>query len=284
MKTVLTCLDHSLYTRSVLDHAIWAASRLGAGMELIHTLDRHPEHAATADLSGSIGLGSNEALLQELAALDEQRSKLALERGRALLDEAARQAHAQGIEPAHPQLRHGDLLDALAELESPFDLLVMGKRGESADMAKLHLGSNVERVARAIDQPLLVASRAFRPIERVLVAFDGSPSARKAVELAARHPLLAGLECHVVMAASETAESKAASHWASELLDAAGVAARIEMIPGHADAVIADYVRTHAIDLVAMGAYGHSRIRQFIVGSTTTTMIRSCLVPILLVR
>ncbi|WP_431637111.1 universal stress protein [Dyella sp. KULCS107] len=284
MNTVLTCLDHSIYTQSVLDHAIWAATRLGAGMELMHTLDRHPEHAVTANLSGSIGLGSNEALLQELAALDEQRSKLALERGRALLDEAVRQARAQGVEPAHPRLRHGDLVDALAELESGFDLLVMGKRGEAADMAKLHLGSNVERVARAIDRPMLVASRAFKPIERVLIAFDGSPSARKAVELAARHPLLAGLQCHVVMAASESAESKAAMHWAVQLLDAAGVEARMETIPGHADAVIADYVRTHAIDLVAMGAYGHSRIRQLIVGSTTTTMIRSCLVPILLLR
>lgn len=284
MKTVLTCLDHSIYTQSVLDHAIWAASRLSAGMELMHTLDRHPEHAPTANLSGSIGLGANEELLQELAALDEKRSKLALERGRALLDEATRQARAQGVEPVHPRLRHGDLVDALAEIDTAFDLLVMGKRGEAADMAKLHLGRNVERVARAINHPMLVASRAFKPIQRVLVAFDGSASARKAVELAARHPLLAGLECHVVMAATESAESKAAMRWASQLLDAAGVVPRIEMIPGHADSVIADYVRAHAIDLLAMGAYGHSRIRQFIVGSTTTTMMRSCLVPILLVR
>ena len=104
------------------------------------------------------------------------------------------------------------------------------------------------------------------------------------MELAARHPLLAGLECHVVMAATESAESKAAMRWASQLLDAAGVVPRIEMIPGHADSGIADSVRAHAIDLLAMGAYGHSRIRQFIVGSTTTTMMRSCLVPILLVR
>ena len=46
MNTVLTCLDHSIYTQSVLDHAIWAATRVGGGMELLHTLDRHPEHAA----------------------------------------------------------------------------------------------------------------------------------------------------------------------------------------------------------------------------------------------
>lgn len=194
MQTVLTCLDHSLYTQSVLDHAIWAATRLGAGLELMHTLDRHPELASTANLSGSIGLGANEDLLNELASLDEQRSKLALQRGRALLDETTRRATAHGVDPVHARLRHGDLVDALDDLDTGFDLLVMGKRDESADMARLHLGSNVERVARAIQQPALVALRAFKPIENVLVAFDGSPTARKAVGLAARHPRSPG--CH----------------------------------------------------------------------------------------
>ena len=48
-----------------------------------------------ANLSGSIGLGANEALLSELAALDEQRSRLALERGRALLAAAMRERTRQ---------------------------------------------------------------------------------------------------------------------------------------------------------------------------------------------
>jgi nucleotide-binding universal stress UspA family protein len=33
-----------------------------------------------------------------------------------------------------------------------------------------------------------------------------------------------------------------------------------------------------------MGAYGHSRIRQLIVGSTTTQVLRRCQIPILLLR
>jgi nucleotide-binding universal stress UspA family protein len=33
-----------------------------------------------------------------------------------------------------------------------------------------------------------------------------------------------------------------------------------------------------------MGAYGHSRIRTLIIGSTTTEVIRSCLIPVLLFR
>lgn len=284
MTTLLACLDNSIYTQSVVDHAAWAAGRLGASLELMHTLERHPEHAETSDLSGSIGLGAKADLLAELATLDEQHSKLSLERGRALLAAAAERARTQGVEQVHERLRHGDLIDALVEFESEYNLLVLGKRGESADMAKLHLGSSLERAVRAIHRPILVASRAFRPITRFLIAFDGSASARKVVQLAASSPLLVGLECHLVIAGSESAATATPMAWARELLDASNVTVRAEIIPGHADSVIADYVRTHSIDLLVMGAYGHSRIRQLLVGSTTTTMIRSCLIPVLLVR
>ncbi|MEC7190861.1 MAG: universal stress protein, partial [Pseudomonadota bacterium] len=48
--------------------------------------------------------------------------------------------------------------------------------------------------------------------------------------------------------------------------------------------VISDHVEQYNIDLLVMGAYGHSRIRNLMIGSTTTQMIRSCLVPVLLFR
>lgn len=284
MKRLLACLDDSIYTQSVIDHAVWAALRIDASLDLLHTLERHPERAQTANLSGSIGLGANENLLSELAVLDEQRSRLSMQKGQALLAAASQRAQRQGVAQVHERLRRGDLIDALVEFESEFDLLVLGKRGEAADLAKLHLGSNLERAVRAVAQPILVASRAFKPIQRLLMAFDGSPSARKAVQLAATHALLAGLECHLVMAGNESSAGTAHLAWARQQFDASGVALTIEMAAGHADVVIADYVRAHNIDLVVMGAYGHSRIRQLIVGSTTTMMIRSCLVPILLVR
>ncbi len=284
MPTLLTCLDDSVYTSSVLEHAAWAADRLGASMELLHTLERHPERAATANLSGAIGLGSHEALLAELAELDERRGKLTMEHARTLLASAAERTRQHGVGEVHGRVRHGDLIDALVELESDYDMLVIGKRGESADFARMHLGSHLERAMRALHLPILVAARAFRPIARVLLAFDGSPSARKAVELAAGSPLLAGLECHLVMAGSGASGETSHMAWATELLDARGVQVRAEVIPGHADDVIAQYVRQCGIDLLVMGAYGHSRIRQLIVGSTTTSLIRACLVPVLLVR
>jgi len=53
---------------------------------------------------------------------------------------------------------------------------------------------------------------------------------------------------------------------------------------GQADDAIAKRVETDDINLVVMGAYGHSRIRSLIIGSTTTEMVRSCKVPVMLFR
>ena len=284
MNKVLACIDGSVYTQSVCDHAVWAALRLATPLEFLHVLDRHPETAATRDLSGNIGLGSQDSLLSDLAALDEKRSKLAQQRGRAMLDDAIRQAKEQGVASVEPRLRHGALVDTLTELEKDVRLFVLGKRGEHADFAKLHLGSDLERAVRAVHRPLLVASRQFKPIQTFLIAFDGSETTRKGVEMLAASPLFKGLPCHVVMAGDDTPNTRVQIQWAHEKLASAGFEVHSGIRPGNADAVISQYVSANAIDVLVMGAYGHSRIRHLIVGSTTTATIRTCLIPVLLLR
>lgn len=284
MNHLLVCIDDSTYTRSVADHAAWAAQRLRADVELLHAIDRHPERPATADLSGSIGMDTDQTLLNELAGLDEQRGRLAMARGHQLLDAAKAELQRHGVAEVRDSLRHGNLVDLLEDEQTAHDLLVLGKRGESADFARLHLGGTLERVLRAASRPVLVASRAFRPVGKVLLAFDGSPSSRKAVDLVARSPLFADLECHVVMAASEDRAAMVHMDWAHTLLDALEITHRTEIIPGNAEEVIGGYVERHGIDLLVLGAYGHSRIRELLLGSTTTALIRRCLVPALVVR
>lgn len=53
---------------------------------------------------------------------------------------------------------------------------------------------------------------------------------------------------------------------------------------GAPEAVIADAIKRESIDLLVMGAHGHSPIRQFILGSTTTAMVRACPVAVLMFR
>ena len=51
------------------------------------------------------------------------------------------------------RLRHGDLVEAVGRGRGRTrDVILIGKRGEAADFAKGHLGSNLERIVRASHQ------------------------------------------------------------------------------------------------------------------------------------
>lgn len=281
---VLAAIDPSVYATSVGEHAAWAATRLAAPLELMHAIDRrHGEPPARADLSGQLALGDGEALLQQLAELDQQRSRLALEQGRLLLEQLRTRIATDGLAIEIRQ-RHSELLEALLDLEAEVRLFVLGKRGEHADFARGHLGSNLERVVRAVHRPVLIASRAFKPPQRFLVAFDGSPTTRKCVEMICASPLLKGLQATVLLVGEDNREARERIGWAGQRLREAGFEPAQLVRKGTADAVISDTVREQQADLLVMGAYGHSRIRSLILGSTTTQVLRNCQVPVLLLR
>ena len=73
-------------------------------------------------------------------------------------------------------------------------------------------------------------------------------------------------------------------HEAERTLSAAGYQVTVAIEDGEPDEVIASRVKADGIDLLVMGAYGHSRIRNLIVGSTTTALIQSCAIPVLVIR
>lgn len=280
---IVALVDGSIYSASVCDHAAWIAGRTGAPVELIHVLGRR-EASDTHDHSGAIALGARTALLEELAALDAQRAKLISHRGRAILDDAQASLEKAGVTEVTTRLRHGDIVEAVADVEADARVILIGKRGEAADFAKGHLGSNLERIIRASHKTVFVASRAFKPISKVLVAYDGGASAMKAVDHIARSPLFQGLSVHVVTVGTATTEVTKSLDDARAMLKAAGIEAETSVLPGQPEAALAKLVEEAQFDMLVMGAYGHSRIRSLIIGSTTTAMIRACKVPVVLMR
>jgi nucleotide-binding universal stress UspA family protein len=280
---IIALVDGSVYSASVCEHAAWAASRTGWAVEILHVLGRR-EGAAKTDLSGSIALGARTALLQELAELDAQRAKLVSHRGRAILEDARAIVDRAGVTEITTRLRQGDIVDTLAEQEAGAEMVLIGKRGEAADFAKGHLGSNLERIVRASHRPILVASRAFRAVSRVLVAYDGGPSAMRAVDQIARSALYQGLSVTVATVGSASETVRKGLEDARAMLAAAGLEATTEILAGQPETALGELVEKAPYDLLVMGAYGHSRIRSLMVGSTTTAMLRSCKVPVVLVR
>lgn len=282
MGKIIACIDGSVYSDSVADHAAWAALRLDAGVEALQVIGRREN--VSQDRSGRIVAGARRQLLEELARVDEERAKLVQRQGWLDLEDAAERIERAGVARVETALRHGDLLETLTEREAGADMIVVGKRGAAADFAKLHLGSNLERLLRAARLPVLVAARAFRPIRRAIVAFDGRSSAQKAVDALSRSPLLAEATIVLVRAGEATAEAEAGLAAAADQLRAGGLAVDTRLLEGPAVTAIPAAVAEAGADLLVMGAYGHSRLRTLVIGSTTSEMIRACLIPILVYR
>ncbi|NHQ74852.1 universal stress protein [Roseovarius gahaiensis] len=281
--TLIALVDGSAYSESVCHHAAWIAGKVGWKVKLYHVMGRR-DATDKQDLSGAIRLGARTRLLEQLSELDAERAKLAHEHGRAILEDAQAIIQADGDIVVETRLRQGDLVETVTAKEDNGDMIVIGKRGEAAGLASEHLGSNLERIVRASHKPVFVANRAFKTPEKVLVAFDGGASALKAVDYMARSPLFAGLHVTLVFAGTETDATRKALDDAASTLNAGGYTVETLMRSGEPEKVLSALTQDQGYDLLVMGAYGHSRVRSLLIGSTTTEMIRSCKVPVVLMR
>jgi nucleotide-binding universal stress UspA family protein len=278
---IIACIDDSASAPGVCDWSAWTSQRLDAPLTLLHVLDRTNQLSA-ADLSGNIGLGTREHLLEELTKLDEQRGKLALEQGKVMLEDAKKRVEQAGVSEVTTRQRHDDLIRTLTELEADIRLLVMGRQGKSTQSMVTQVGSQLESAIRTLHCPILVALPHFKVPQNVMIAYDASPTSRKILSLMLANPkLLKGIKCHLVMVGDDPKGHLEAAH---RILTKSGFDVVAALRRGELESTLQNYVKEQEIDLMVMGAYGHSAIRRFILGSHTTKMLSQTQIPLLLLR
>ena len=280
---ISACIDGSAISTAVCDTAAWASSALEAPLTFLNVLEKN-RSPMKENLSGAIGLGSREHLLDEQTALDEKRNKMAIEHGKVLLEDAIHRATAAGAVDVTGELRHDQLLDALLACEENTRLYVIGRLGKDHAANKQVIGSHIESVVRSIHTPLLMTTGQFTTPNNYMLAYDGSETANKAIARIANSPLLSKLQGHVVMVGKETPENQNRLENACKILSAQGHKVQPHLLWGDVNDCLMGFQERHTIELKVMGAYGHSRIREFIVGSNTTKMLATSTVPVLIVR
>ncbi|OOE91762.1 universal stress protein UspA [Salinivibrio sp. AR647] len=280
MNKIIACIDGASYTQSVTDLSVWAASRLSAPLTFLHVLEKPA--SSDSELSGSIGLGSRDQLMSELVELDEKRAKLALQHGKALLHECEEVALSKGLTEVTRLQQHGHLLESLLALESTMRVLVIGRSGDLHQNDAKAIGSQLESVVRRIHNHILIATGDVTPPDSYLLAFDGSEVSEKLVEKALNTPLLKGMTCHLVVVDND-AHSEAFER-AAQRLTAQGVDVVQARLSGEPAQALLAYQAQQNVGLITMGAYGHTKLRQLFVGSTTTRIVIDSPVPLLLIR
>lgn len=162
---------------------------------------------------------------------------------------------------------------ALADAALLADVVIVSRTDPIA--ADLPLATRCPVLAVNDDRPL-----GF-PLGRVAVAWDGGASAANALRAAL--PLLAAAGTVTVLAVTDKPEACPATE-VLRFLSRHGVAA--ELCPlvraGTVEATLAAALAAQPADLLVMGAYGHSRLREFLFGGVTAHFLASAVAPALL--
>ncbi len=279
IKSILVCTDGSPYGDTACEYATYLASRLKARLLGLHVLDsRMLEGPMMADISGWLGAQPYGAQLTQFRDLMEQK-------GDAILRAFSSRCDTAGVK-AEGWVKMGHPIRVIVAEEARAELLIMGQKGEHADWIGDLMGSTVERVVRHSVKPCLVTPAAFRPIARIMAAYDGSQHASQALHEATELAQALGVELIVLTVTNpeHADDTDQIVKDAKDLVAAHDFKALSLVVEGEPAAAILESANDEKCDLIVVGAYGHSRIREMILGSTTTQILTSSRVPVMLVR
>lgn len=178
---------------------------------------------------------------------------------------------------------------------------MVGRRSRFADLTLVGPELNADSSLKSMvlrgslyesENPVLLipdAGRATLQPKRILLAWDGGPQASRAMREVL--PWLAKAEeVHLTMVDPRTSEDGSEIEPGADLaayLARHGAKVIVDCLPGGGQPV-AKTLRRHAVDMAAdmivMGAYGHSRLRERIFGGVTRSMLEETTLPVFMAR
>lgn len=280
MNNVFACVDGSAATTAVCDYASWAAQRLATPLTLLHILDeqRYPQQL---DMMPNIGVDEQGPLLEELAELTIKRNELALKFGKSMLKAASRRALENGVAAVEQMQQHGQCGEILGAIEQHVRLFITQLPNHHRHLSP---GSALETITRTITKPLLLVPNNFSYPRQVLLAFDGSDTARKCVKLLAESPIFQGLCIKLVAVGKQDSHTYAAVEAAANHLREYRHEVSFEVLDGDVQTTLLNDLRQHRYDLLIMGASKKSETATANLGSTSRFMLQHTDIPLLLLR
>ncbi len=279
IKSILIPTDGSDYGKTAIAYGVSIARKLNAQLTGLHVVDvRLMQGPIFTDISGSIGLPPYQEFLPVIeSGLDAK--------AESILGEFRAQCEAAGVHPETKKVAGVIDETIIEEGRRCCDWVLLAQRGEHFHIGSgAVLGSTAQSVVRLSGKPVLVTPEKFREIKTMALAFDGSAPACKALKLAAELSEQAGWPLSVVIIADDPALGEKRAQKARDFLSPLKIESAIIVRKGKEDRELLRFIQEGSVDLLVMGAYGHNRVRELLVGSTTSSVIRKSTIPVLLTR
>jgi len=281
IRKVLVPLDGSDRDRLALNTAFIVARLFGARIDAMHV------RVQPVDTLPFVGEGMSAALVQELVELSERETAaraavayktFGMMRAAAGIPLATTDAAAPGSASALWLERDGQEEDAVAAAGRLADLIVLAAPESPTSITSTGVfGVALFETAR----PVLVAGTRTLPLQlgHIVVAWDGTAQATRA--LAASLPFLARAERITVVTSQEPGDDVDLQE-VPAYLAWHGITADARAISQHPSVGEALNEAARDADLLVMGGYSHSRLRELILGGVTRYMLEKATMPLLL--
>lgn len=281
-KTVLVPVADGTAAAAPLETAFGLAAVFGA-----HVVGLHVRTDPTSAVP-LVGEGMSGGMVEEMMTIAEKQAAERAAKARTAFDGAlSRHGVPLANAPVEgPSAAWEDIVgreeEAIAWRGRLSDLVVMGRPTDGLDAAAL-LSLNAALMESG--KPLLVAPPTPPATigRRIAVAWNGSAEAGRAVAFAL--PLMQRAETVTILTLTE--DSRTVSAPGGELaafLAWHGITAQVQVVHAgaNAGAVLLDQCAVLGADLLVMGAYTHSRLRQLILGGVTRHVLSHATLPCLL--
>ncbi len=283
IKTILVPIDGTETSRTALDVAFMLARDLPAHADVLHVAT-DPKDAVPL-----LGEGMSAAIIEEMIQLAERdatertaRAEAMFEdaRGRYGLDEQKNPPTGEGGSTTliHAVGREDVLTAGNGRLT---DLVVAARPTEQSDAS---LAMTINAAIFETGRPVLLAppNAPQSVAKKIAISWNGSAEASRAV--AAAMPLIVRAQSVVIMTAENDKTSSGVAAELAGYLAWHGVSAESRNLPGGSQVgqVLLEDCKAVGADLLVMGAYTHSRMRQLILGGVTKHVLASADLPVLM--
>ena len=283
IKRILVVLDPDDDTPIATNTAITIAQRYDAEVTCLALVDKEAIAADTAG-SGIGGYAYAERLRTRLT--DEVRAK-----AQDLLRTFVSRVEAAGVRQSGSHISDEGLLASLVGAMRTHDLLVAGRESHFYYHDPEQRTHTMAKVIEEGAAATLLVGHEVPDVKRVVVAYDGSTAAARALQKFANlAPFGTGIEVELLHVRGhsdeERLESETLLDGAQRYLQAHGYTpVRATSVEGAKPADrIAEYANADTTDLLVAGAYAKTGIKRLMFGSAATRLLESATVPLFLYR
>jgi len=285
MRSVLVCTDGSPSAKVALQYGRYLAERMHLKVKVLFVEDvRLTQGPLLTGYYGPVGMApspSYPAFYDDLMKTVKEQGQRAIAEARDVFQDAELQVEYL--------VREGIVRDCILDEARTVDLLCLGRQGEHGQWEGDEFGSTVRKVLHRAERPVLVTPAAFREITRLLVCYDSSQAANRALRVACAWASDEALPMVVTTVADDAGERPKAEAVLDEARELASAYQDVEtefvLLEGEeTEVLVTRCADEKACDLIAMGAYGESRIREWLLGSTTSGVLVRAQCPVLLAR